>query len=92
MSLCPSFQPQNTELVEVVNTVKLWSMSVYLLSVLCEDVSGKHKPLVPHGSKLFIEVKVFKQACEIRDEVKAFLHVTNNAKSLKVVFSSSIVQ
>lgn len=78
--------------MEVVNTVKLWSTSVYLLSVLCDGIGGKHKPPIPHRSKLFIEMKVFKQACEMRDEVKAFLYDTNNAKSLKVAFSSSIVQ
>jgi len=64
--------------VKVVNTFKLWSPSVYLLSMLCEEIGSKYKPSFPHRSKLFIEIKVCKQAFKIRDEIKAFLHDTSN--------------
>lgn len=65
--------------MKVVNTFKLWSPSVYLLSMLCEEIGSKYKPSFPHSSKLLIEIKVFKQASKIRDEIKAFFHDTSNA-------------
>lgn len=65
--------------MKVVNIFKLWSLSVYLLSMLCEEIGSKYKPSFPHRSKLFIEMKVFKQALKIMDEIKAFLHDTSNA-------------
>lgn len=70
-------------MVEVVNTVKWSSRGVWLWSMPCAEVDHKDKPPIPHRSKLFIKVKVFKQAFEIRDEIKAFFHDTSNASFLK---------
>lgn len=79
-----------TQSVNIVNMLKLWLLSVYLLSVLCEETGSKQKPPFPHRSKLFIKVKVFRKAFEIRDEIKAFLHDTSSANFFKVSLSSGI--
>lgn len=51
--------------------------------MLCEEIGSKYKPSFPHRSKLFIEVKEFKQAFEIKDAIKVFLHDTSNANFIK---------
>lgn len=81
-----------TQLVNIVNVFKLWSLNVYLLSLLCEETGSQYKASFPHSSKLFIKVKVFRQAFEIGDEIKAFLHDTSNGNFFKKVFSSGTFQ
>lgn len=68
--------------------------SVYLLSMLCEEIGSKHKSPFLHGSKLFIEVKSFYTNFWNQgwDKSISFLHDTSNAIFLKVVFSSGISQ
>lgn len=68
--------------------------SVYLLSMLCEQIGSKHKPPFLHRSKLFTEVKSFYTSFWNRglDKSISFLHDTSNSIFLKVVFSSGVSQ